>query len=341
MLSLSGMRVLVTGGLGYIGSHTVVELAAQGHQPIIVDNLVNSDRSVLDRLKRLTAVELPFYEADVCDYDAVEKIFKKHAIDGVIHFAAFKAVGESVKHPLKYYHNNLDSLVALLDVMQDNNVTNFIFSSSCTVYGNAAEQPINENASEQPAASPYGYTKQVGEHIIKDVVNASPVKAIALRYFNPVGAHPSALIGELPLEVPSNLVPFITQAAAGIREELVVFGNDYDTPDGSNIRDYIHVVDLAKAHTKAFEHLSKQASGYYGVFNIGTGKPTSVLEMIRIFEEATGVKVPHRIGKRRKGDIVIAYADPSKAERELGWKAELTPRDAMLDAWRWQQSLQA
>jgi UDP-glucose 4-epimerase len=336
---MQGMRVLVTGGLGFIGSHTVVELINQGHEPVIADALFNSDRSVLERLKEITGADVPFYEIDVCDYDAVASIFKSKEIDGVIHFAALKAPGESVQQPLRYYHNNLDSLVTVLEAMQDNGVGNFIFSSSCTVYGNAKKQPVSEKTPLQEAASPYGYTKQVGEVIIRDTAKANPLKAIALRYFNPTGAHPSGLIGELPTGVPNNLVPFITQTVAGIRDELTVFGDDYDTPDGSNVRDYIHVVDLARAHIKALDYLIKQDAHYYDVFNVGTGRGTSVLEAIKIFETVNKVKVNYRIGPRREGDVITAYADPTKIEQTLGWKAELTVEDAMRDAWNWQQHL--
>lgn len=334
------MKVLVTGGLGYIGSHTVVELAAQGHQPIIADSLANSEAFILDRLKELTGLkDLPFYEIDVTYYDALAKLFDEAKPEGAIHFAAYKAVGESVENPLKYYHNNIGSMVNLLEVMRDKKVNNLIFSSSCTVYGNAEKQPVNEETPEQPAASPYGYTKQVCERIIKDTTQATPVRAIALRYFNPTGAHPSGRIGELPKGPPQSLTPIITRTAAGIIEQLNVNGSDYPTPDGTNVRDYIHVVDLAKAHIKAIEYLEKQDEGFYDIFNVGTGNGTSVLEAIKAFENATGEKLNYKLGPRRPGDVVEAYADTTKINNILGWHSEKTVEEGMADAWRWQQNL--
>ena len=334
------MKVLVTGGLGYIGSHTVLELIAQGHQPVIADNLANSESFILDRLKELAGVDdIPFYNIDVVQYDDLAKLFDEQKPEGVIHFAAYKAVGESVEKPLMYFRNNIGSMMTLLEVMRDKDVKNLIFSSSCTVYGDSKEQPVSEKTPEQPAASPYGYTKQACERIIKDTVQATLVQAIALRYFNPTGAHPSGRIGELPKGPPQSLTPILVSAAAGLRDELVVNGDDYDTPDGTNVRDYIHVVDLAKAHIKAIEYLEKQSKGFYDIFNVGTGKGTSVLEAIKTFEEATKVKVPHRIGPRRAGDVVTAYADTTKINTTLGWKSEKTLAEGLADAWRWQQAL--
>lgn len=333
-------KILVTGGAGFIGSHTVVELVAAGYQPIIVDNFCNSEKSVIDRLKQLTGKDIIYYEDQFQDKELLNKIFTDHKIDGVIHFAAFKAVGESVDKPLKYFNNNIAGLISLLEFLNSKNVSSFVFSSSCTVYGNTNKLPLTEQSEIQPAASPYGATKQMGEGIIKDTVLASKaMRGIALRYFNPIGAHPSALIGELPRGVPSILVPFITQAVAGWRGELTVFGDDYPTPDGTCIRDYIHVVDLAKAHVKAIEYLDKQKPSFYDVFNIGTGKGSSVLEVINTFEKVTGQKVPYKIGPRRPGDIVTNYASTDKSNKVLGWRAEKTLADALADAWRWQQTL--
>jgi UDP-glucose 4-epimerase len=333
-------QILVTGGAGFIGSHTVVELIGAGYQPIIVDDFSNSEKSVIDRLKQLTDHEIVYYEGKFQDKDLLAKIFGEHQIEGVIHFAAYKAVGESVEKPLKYYENNVAGLISLLEFLESRNIASLVFSSSCTVYGNAKKLPLTEESEVQAAASPYGATKQIGEEIIRDTTKASrSLRSIALRYFNPIGAHPSALIGELPRGVPSILVPFITQAVAGWRDELTVFGDDYSTPDGTCIRDYIHVVDLAKAHVKALEHLEKQKPTFYDVFNVGTGKGSSVLEVIRTFETATGQKVPYKIGPRRPGDIITNYADATKAKETLNWQAEKTLADALVDAWRWQQAL--
>lgn len=333
--------VLVTGGCGFIGSHTVVELVSSGYRPVIVDNFSNSEPSVLDNLKKLTGVKLQFYEGDYQDKALLTKIIKTESIDSIIHFAAYKAVGESVKNPLKYYANNVGGLITLLDIVEaSDQISSFVFSSSCTVYGEADELPLTEESPIKPAASPYGATKQMGENILRDTTLASNhLRSLSLRYFNPIGAHPTALIGELPRGVPSILVPFITQSVAGWRNELTVFGNDYPTPDGTCIRDYIHVVDLAKAHVKALEHVDNQPFGSYDVCNIGTGTGSSVLEVISTFEKVTNQKVPYKIGPRRPGDIVSSYANVDKSYSLLGWKAEKNLGNALKDAWRWQQTL--
>lgn len=334
-------NILVTGGAGFIGSHTFVELVNAGYQPIIVDNFSNSDPKVLKGLEKITGQKPVCYKGDFQDKKLLAKIFKEYKFDGVIHFAAFKAVGESVEQPLKYFHNNVAGLVSLLEFLEKNKVKNLVFSSSCTVYGEADKLPLTEDAPVKPAASPYGATKQIGEVIMRDTVLASKsLRGLALRYFNPIGAHPSALIGELPIGRPSILVPFITQTVAGWWPELTVFGDDYPTPDGTNIRDYIHVVDLAKAHVKALEYISGEKAGFYDVINVGTGKGTSVLEVIKAFEKVTGQKVPYKIGARRPGDVVAAYAGVKKSKAKLGWQAEKSLADALTDAWRWQQTLQ-
>ena len=333
-------KILVTGGLGFIGSHTVVELQNSGFDVVIIDNLSNSTIEVLDKITSITHKKPAFFNIDLKDKTAVTTFFKKHKIDGVIHFAASKAVGESVEKPLKYYENNIGSLIHLLQQMQANKVNNFIFSSSCTVYGQADELPITENAPIKPAESPYGNTKQIGEEIIKDTTKISELKAIALRYFNPIGAHESAKIGELPIGVPQNLIPFVTQTAAGIRKELSVFGSDYPTVDGTAIRDYIHVVDLAQAHIVAMQRLLKtNQKKPFEIFNIGTGKGNSVLEVIQSFEKVTGKKLNYKLVDRREGDITAAYADTTFANNELGWKAKLNLDDALLSAWKWQKTL--
>jgi len=335
-------NVLVTGGAGYIGSHTVVELIKAGYKPVIIDNFNNSEKSVIERLKKLTGRDITYYEQDYQDEEKLNKVLQVEKIEGVIHFAAHKAVGESVENPLKYFNNNVSGLVKLLEILEKNKIPNLVFSSSCTVYGETDKLPLTEQSPVQPAASPYGATKQMDETIIRDTTAASKnLKSLSLRYFNPIGAHPSALIGELPKGTPSILVPFITQTVAGWRGELTVFGNDYPTPDGTCIRDYIHVVDLAKAHVKALEFLDKQNAAFYNVFNIGTGKGSSVLEVINTFEKVTGQKVPYKIGARRPGDITASYAAVDKAQKELGWKAEKNLADALKDAWRWQQTLGA
>ncbi len=336
------MKILVTGGLGYIGSHTAVELIEQGYEVLIIDNLSNSQLSVLDGIESITGKRPQFYELDLRDKPAITSFFKEHPdLDGVIHFAASKAVGESVEKPLLYYENNIGSLVYLLQEMKKNKRSNFIFSSSCTVYGQADELPITENAPVKKAESPYGNTKQIGEEIIEDLTHSHPeFKAIALRYFNPIGAHPSAKIGELPIGVPQNLVPFITQTAIGKRKELSVFGDDYPTEDGTCVRDYIYVVDLAKAHVKALERLlHKEGEKSFEIFNLGTGKGSSVMEVITTFEKATGQDLPYAMASRRAGDITAAYADTQKANEILGWKATHTLMQALATAWEWEKVL--
>jgi len=337
------MKILVTGGLGFIGSHTVVELQNEGFEVVIIDNLSNSSETVLDGIVAITGKKPVFENLDVREKTAVQNFFKKHNdIAGVIHFAASKAVGESVENPLLYYENNINSLVYLLQELQNKPNSNIIFSSSCTVYGQAEEMPITENAPIQVAMSPYGNTKQIGEEIIRDVAKVSNIKAILLRYFNPIGAHPSAEIGELPLGVPQNLVPFITQAGLGLRKELSVYGNDYATPDGTAVRDYIHVVDLAKAHVIALQRLLKNKNvSAVETFNLGTGTGSSVLEVIQAFEKVSGQKLPYKIVDRREGDITSAYANTDKANNVLGWKAESSLEEAMASAWKWEQKIRS
>lgn len=318
-------KILVTGGTGYIGSHTVVELQNAGYEVVIIDNLSNSNAQVLDGIESITGIRPVFVEADCTDAAALRKLFEENpGIKGIINFAASKAVGESVQKPLLYYRNNLNTLINLLDLMPEFGVKGIVFSSSCTVYGEPDANPIDETAPIKPATSPYGNTKQISEEIIEDYIKSgAPIKSILLRYFNPIGAHPSSKIGELPLGVPQNLVPYLTQAAAGIRKELTVFGNDYNTPDGSCVRDYIDVVDLAKAHVIAMKRmLDRDDKDAVEIFNLGTGRGLSVLELIASFERATGVKVPHKIGERRAGDIEKIWADPKKANEDLGWTAE-------------------
>ena len=332
------MKILVTGGAGFIGSHTVVELDKAGFEPVIVDNLYNSNLDVLKGIKSITGKDFSFYQIDCNDIEKIRSLFEKEKFDGVIHFAAYKAVGESVEKPLDYYENNVISLLVLLRVMKEFNVTKFVFSSSCTVYGQPEELPVTELTPRQPATSPYGNTKAIAEDIIRDHVHSRPgIKAICLRYFNPIGAHESSLIGELPNGVPSNLVPFITQTAAGLRKSLTVFGSDYNTPDGTCVRDFIHVVDLAKAHLKAFQLLDEQESeNYYDVFNVGTGEGYTVLDVIKTFEEVNGVKLNYSIGPRREGDVEKIYAQSDKVNTIMKWKAEKTMADALRDAWNWQ-----
>ena len=337
------MKILVTGGLGFIGSHTVVELQNEGFEVVIIDNLSNSSETVLDGIVAITGKKPVFENLDVREKTAVQNFFKKHNnIAGVIHFAASKAVGESVENPLLYYENNINSLVYLLQELKNKPNSNIIFSSSCTVYGQAEEMPITENAPIQVAMSPYGNTKQIGEEIIRDVAKVSNIKAILLRYFNPIGAHPSAEIGELPLGVPQNLVPFITQTGLGLRKELSVYGNNYPTPDGTAVRDYIHVVDLAKAHVIALKRLleNKNVSAVE-TFNLGTGTGSSVLEVIQAFEKVSGQKLPYKIVDRREGDITSAYANTDKANNVLGWKAESSLEEAMASAWKWEQKIRS
>lgn len=336
------MKILVTGGLGYIGSHTVVELQNKGYNVIVIDNLSNTRLSVLDGIEAITNVKPEFHNIDLSDREVVNQFFKENQdLDGVIHFAAFKAVGESVKNPLMYYENNLFSLVNLLQNIKTYNLSNFIFSSSCTVYGESKQQPITESAPVLKAESPYGNTKQIGEEIIEDFYRSSnKFKAVALRYFNPIGAHKSAKIGELPLGIPQNLVPYITQTAAGIREQLQVFGDTYPTPDGTCIRDYIHVVDLALAHVKALEVLSKkETTAFYDTVNLGTGTGSSVLEVVKTFESVSGQKLNYKIAPKREGDITTAFADTTKAKQVLGWETKFTLAEALLSSWNWQNNL--
>ena len=335
-------RILVTGGTGYIGSHTVVELQNNGYEVVIVDNLSNSRADVVDSIEQISGIRPAFEEVDCLDYEGMDAVFTKYpGIKGIIHFAASKAVGESVEKPLKYYRNNLVSLINILELMPKHNVKGIIFSSSCTVYGQPDILPVTEAAPIKKAESPYGNTKQINEEIIRDTVaSGSPIHAVMLRYFNPIGAHPSALIGELPNGVPQNLIPYLTQTAIGIREKLSVFGDDYDTPDGSCIRDFIYVVDLAKAHVIAMNRiLEDKQKESVEVFNIGTGRGLSVLELINAFEKSTGVKLNYQIVGRRAGDIVKVWADPTLANTELGWKADTPIEDTLRSAWNWQLHL--
>lgn len=332
-------NILVTGGMGYIGSHTTVELLEAGYDVTIVDDLSNSNPAVLDGIEKITGQRPTFYQKSCNDLDAMEEIFAKEKnISGIIHFAASKAVGESVQKPLLYYRNNIVSLLNMLEMMEKHDVKGIVFSSSCTVYGQPKQLPVTESAPILPATSPYGNTKQINEEIIADAIHAGvPYKAVILRYFNPIGGHESAIIGELPTGVPQNLIPYLTQAAAGVRKELTVFGDDYDTPDGSCIRDYIDVVDLARAHVRAVERmLNNESKEQVEYFNIGTGHGVSVLELIHTFEKATGVKVPHKIGPRREGDIEQVWADPTHANKVLGWKAVKPLDETLRNAWKWQ-----
>lgn len=335
--------ILVTGGTGFIGSHTTVELINAGYNVVIVDNLSNSNADVIDGIEKITGVRPDFYKVDCCDTAALKNVFNIHPdISGIIHFAASKAVGESVEKPLLYYRNNILSLVNLLELMPAYSVKGIIFSSSCTVYGqpDANHLPVTETAPIKPAESPYGNTKQINEEIIRDDINSgAPIRAILLRYFNPIGSHPTAIIGEMPNGVPMNLIPYVTQTAMGIREELKVFGNDYNTPDGTCIRDYIYVVDLAKAHVKAMERVLGGEGEPIEVFNIGTGKGVSTRELVETFQRSTGVKLNWSFAPRRAGDIEQVWADPQKANTVLGWKAETSLDDALLSAWHWQEKL--
>jgi UDP-glucose 4-epimerase len=337
-----GKRILVTGGIGYIGSHTVVELQNSGYEVIIIDNLSNSRVDVVDNIEKVSGIRPVFEELDCLDYDGLDTLFAKYkGIEAIIHFAASKAVGESVQKPLLYYRNNLVSLINLLELMPKHHVRGIVFSSSCTVYGQPDELPVTEEAPIKIAESPYGNTKQINEEIVRDTVaSGAPIDAILLRYFNPIGAHSSALLGELPNGVPQNLIPYLTQTAIGIREKLSVFGDDYNTPDGSCIRDFIHVVDLAKAHVIAIDRiLQKKQKSNVEVFNIGTGRGLSVLELIDTFERATGVKLNYEIVGRRAGDIEQVWANPEYANKELGWKAETSVEDTLRSAWAWQLKL--
>ena len=335
-------RILVTGGTGFIGSHTVVELQNSGYDVVIIDNLSNSSADVVDGIEKITGIRPDFEQLDCLDYEGLDKVFAKYGnIKSIIHFAASKAVGESVQKPLLYYRNNLVSLINLLELMPKYGVKGIVFSSSCTVYGQPDVLPVTEDAPIKVAESPYGNTKQINEEIIRDTIKSgSPIQAILLRYFNPIGAHPTAIIGEMPNGVPQNLIPFLTQTAIGIREKLSVFGDDYNTPDGSCIRDYINVVDLAKAHVVAIDRiLQDKQDEQVEVFNIGTGRGLSVLELIHAFEESTGVKLNYQIVGRRAGDIEQVWANPDKANNVLGWKAESTIEDTLRSAWKWQQRL--
>ena len=335
-------RILVTGGTGYIGSHTVVELQNSGYEVIIIDNLSNSRAEVVDSIEKVSGVRPIFEKLDCLDYEGLDALFTKYeGIKGIIHFAASKAVGESVQKPLMYYRNNLLSLINMLEMMPKHGVEGIIFSSSCTVYGQPDVLPVTEAAPIKKAESPYGNTKQINEEIVLDFVKSgAPINAILLRYFNPIGAHPTALLGELPNGVPQNLIPYLTQTAIGIREQLSVFGDDYDTPDGSCIRDYINVVDLAKAHVVAMDRiLNKKQDEQVEVFNIGTGRGLSVLELIQNFEKATGVKLNYKIVGRREGDIEKVWANPERANKVLGWQAQETIEDTLRSAWNWQLKL--
>jgi UDP-glucose 4-epimerase len=333
--------ILVTGGTGYIGSHTAVELMNSGYKVVIVDNLSNSQIEVLDGIEAITGVRPFFEQFDLCEREKVYSLFQTYPIDGIIHFAALKAVGESIEKPLEYYHNNLESLIILLESMKKFNTASLVFSSSCTVYGQPDKLPVTEDAPIKKALAPYGKTKQISEEIIQDAINAIPgIRAISLRYFNPIGAHSSAHIGELPRGIPLNLVPFVTQTVAGVHEKLRIFGNDYNTPDGTAIRDYIYVVDLAKAHVVAVKRLlEKKNSTNYEIFNLGTGRGSSVMEIIRTFEKATGLKVKYEIVNRREGDIEKVWADTTLANKVLGWKADTPLEDVLRSAWEWEKKI--
>lgn len=337
---MTSKKILVTGAAGYIGAHTVVELHNAGYEPILIDNFSKSDDTLLKGLKTILGKEPQFYQGDCNDKQFLRSVFKTAGpFSCVLHFAAYKSVGESVERPLMYYENNVGSLVKLLEVMKEFNSTNLIFSSSCTVYGQPDSIPVKEDAPFKRAESPYGSTKQMCERILEDVYNLG-FKIISLRYFNPIGAHPSALLGELPVGAPNNLVPYITQTAAGVREKLTVFGNDYNTPDGSCIRDFIHVVDLGTAHVKAMEYLFKRTEPrFLDVFNLGTGVGVSVLELVKEFINVTGVRLNYTIGPRRSGDVEKVYGDPAKANEKLGWKAKYSITDSLLHAWQWEKKI--
>ncbi|MFC3414869.1 UDP-glucose 4-epimerase GalE [Algoriphagus hitonicola] len=333
-------KILITGGAGYIGSHTAVELVNAGFEPIVLDDLSNSEAKVLDRLEEIVGKKIPFYQGDCNDATVLDRIGNDHQLSGVIHFAAFKAVGESTQLPLKYYRNNIGSLLVLLEFMQRKEIKDLVFSSSCTVYGQPDELPVTESTPRKEAESPYGNTKKVCEDILVDFVKSKPnMRVISLRYFNPVGAHPSGKIGELPIGTPNNLVPFVTQTAAGIREKLTVFGDDYDTADGSCVRDFIHVMDLADAHVKALSFLENQETNYYDVFNVGTGNGNTVLEIIETFQKVNHVSLNYQIGPRRPGDVVKIWADTKKINQVLGWFPKYTLEDSMRDSWNWQKNL--
>lgn len=333
-------KIIVTGGAGFLGSHTCVELINAGYLPVIIDNFSNSEAFILDRINELCKENIPFYEQDCTNINALGEIFEMEKPEGVIHFAAYKAVGESVQKPLSYYQNNIGSLLVLLELMKEFKVSQLVFSSSCTVYGQPESIPVTENSPVRKALSPYGFTKIVCEQMIEDCVAAKmDLQSVTLRYFNPIGAHASGLIGELPNGVPNNLIPFITQTAAGKREKITVHGNDYQTPDGTCIRDYIHVVDLAKAHVAALNYLKKKNQNKNFIFNLGTGRGNSVMEVIREFEKINQVQLNYQIGPRRSGDVEQIYAATSLAEKELNWKTELSLSDALRDAWNWEKKL--
>lgn len=333
--------ILISGGAGYIGSHTAVELIQAGYDVVIVDNFSNSDLSAIGGIRKITGVEVPYVTVNTCDMPLLREVFNKYSFSSVIHFAAFKAVGESMEKPLMYYQNNLTSFMNICQLMMEFNRPNILFSSSATVYGDAEQLPVTEQTERQPATSPYGNTKQMAEDILRDSCRAySNLHGVALRYFNPIGAHPSALIGELPRGVPNNLLPFVTQTAAGIRECLSVFGNDYDTPDGTCLRDYIDVVDLAKAHVATIDRMTQgRMKESYEIFNVGTGRPVSVLELITKFEQVNGLKLNYKIVERRPGDVPAVWADTSLANQELGWKAERTLEETLSAAWRWEKRI--
>lgn len=333
-------KILITGGAGYIGSHTAIALVNSGYEPVIVDNFSNSEKSALEGIKSILGRDLKYYEVDCLDKIGMEKVFQENDYSGVIHFAAFKAVGESTRLPLKYYSNNIDSLIILLELMSKYKVKDLVFSSSCTVYGQPKVLPVTEATPRQNAESPYGNTKKICEDILSDLIlSGVEARIVSLRYFNPVGAHPSSAIGELPIGVPANLIPFVTQTAAGIREKITVFGNDYNTPDGTCVRDYIHVMDLADAHVKALKYLSEQKDNFYDIFNVGTGNGNTVLEVIRAFEKVTGQKLNYEIGPRRPGDIEKVWANTDKINKVLGWEAKYALEDSMRDSWNWQVKL--
>ena len=336
------MTILVTGGLGYIGSHTVVELLNNNFEVVIVDDLSNSEKFILENIKKVTGKKPVFYPFDLKRRELLAQLLDAHKIDGCINFAAFKAVGESQEKPVDYYENNLFSLINILQEFKERNISNFIFSSSCTVYGQADQQPIDENTPLKTPESSYGKTKQMGEEILKDFAIAHHKKISLLRYFNPIGAHPTALLGELPIGIPNNLVPYVTQTAAGIREKLNIWGNDYPTEDGTAIRDYIYVVDLAIAHVKALQKIIADSNKtVIDIYNLGTGKGSSVLEVVQAFENANNVEVPYQICDRRAGDVTIAYANADKAEKELGWKADTSLEEALRTTWEWQKYLES
>jgi len=333
-------KILITGGAGYIGSHTAVALVNSGFEPVIVDNFSNSEKSALDGIKSILGREIVYHEVDCLDKIGMEKVFQDNDFLGVIHFAASKAVGESTRLPLKYYSNNIDSLIILLELMSKYKVKDLVFSSSCTVYGQPKVLPVTEATPRQDAESPYGNTKKICEDILRDLIlSGAESRIVALRYFNPVGAHPSAAIGELPIGVPANLIPYITQTAAGIREKITVFGNDYDTADGTCVRDYIHVMDLADAHVKALKFLSEQKDNFYDIFNVGTGNGNTVLEVIETFEKVSGQKLNYEIGPRRSGDIEKVWANTDKINKVLGWEAKYSLEDSIRDSWNWQMKL--